>query len=114
MRDPKRIETVMEKVREYWLTYPDLRFFQMIECLKSDMGLEGDQFYLEDHVLLGGCPTDKKKPPSVWCKEFGLTIHDPDGWRVDNKDYDDPITEADFRKRAEESTCVGDMSYFRK
>ena len=51
MRDPKRIEKVLSMIRSYWLTNPDLRFFQVVEIIKSKLGQE-DCFYVEDEDLL--------------------------------------------------------------
>jgi uncharacterized protein YihD (DUF1040 family) len=51
VRDPKRIEKVLSMVRNVWLENPDLRFFQVVEILKSQVGQE-DCFYIEDETLL--------------------------------------------------------------
>lgn len=44
------------------------------------------------------------RPPQEWCWIQGVTILDPDGWRWDGKDWDEPITEAEFTERASRST----------
>lgn len=51
MRDPKRIEKVLAVVRDYWLTNPDLRFFQVVEIIKHKLGKD-DAFYVEDEEIL--------------------------------------------------------------
>lgn len=50
MRDPKRIDKVIDKVRKVWKTYPDLRLGQLLENTASWTGI--DLFYVEDDVLL--------------------------------------------------------------
>jgi len=46
-RDPERIPRILEKVRQYWNTYPDLRFTQ----LAFGITLKGDPFYVEDEEV---------------------------------------------------------------
>jgi len=49
MRDPKRIDKILTKVREVWKVYPDLRLLQLLHnCLESDPMA----FYIEDDELL--------------------------------------------------------------
>ena len=49
MKDPKRIQLVIETIRGIWYQYPDMRLGQLIcNCLDS----ETDVFYVEDHVLI--------------------------------------------------------------
>lgn len=50
MRDPKRIDRIIELLRAYWHTYPDLRFFQMILALEKRLFEEEtiNLFFLED------------------------------------------------------------------
>ena len=52
MRDPARIRKVLEMINAYWSVNPDLRFFQMIESLKSQIHIVNDPFYLEDDDLM--------------------------------------------------------------
>ena len=51
MRDPKRIDRILAKVRAHWHTYPDLRLTQLI-C--NACPTRGDPFYVEDDVLERG------------------------------------------------------------
>ena len=51
MRDPKRIPKVLDQLRDYWTTHPDLRFFQVVEHMKTRLGVE-DAFYIEDEKVL--------------------------------------------------------------
>ena len=44
MRDPARIDKILNILKSYWKTYPDLRFMQMIVNIVGDE----DQFFLED------------------------------------------------------------------
>ena len=62
MRDPKRIEKVLAKLRDLWLTYPDLRFFQVVDVLKSQVEHHRhiDPYFLEDDKLI----LDYLKPDS--------------------------------------------------
>ena len=48
MRDPKRIDVVLAKIREEWTKYPDLRLMQL---LVNVLGV-GDHFYVEDEEFL--------------------------------------------------------------
>lgn len=47
MRDPARIDTLLEIVRDAWKKHPDLRLCQLIgNCFDA-----GDLYYKEDHAL---------------------------------------------------------------
>lgn len=49
MRDPKRIEPMLDLIKELWTKAPDLRFLQLIlNALPSD----GMAYYIEDEELL--------------------------------------------------------------
>lgn len=50
MRDLARIDELLSLFKEYWLKYPDLRFFQVLESV----GFKGtvDYFYTEDDVVI--------------------------------------------------------------
>lgn len=56
MRDPKRIEKVLNVIRLVWSECPDLRLMQLIlnALYKSDQMVVSDQsvFYIEDEVLM--------------------------------------------------------------
>jgi uncharacterized protein YihD (DUF1040 family) len=58
MRDPKRIEAVLERVREVWERNPDLRLGQIvINAAKAASYQDLSQsrlFYIEDEQLLEG------------------------------------------------------------
>lgn len=47
MRDPKRIERIGRKFIDLWKIYPNMRFFQFVEYLKSQ-NTKDDSFYIED------------------------------------------------------------------
>lgn len=51
MRDPKRIDKILNKIKHLWKKYPDLRLFQL---LINASGQHGDPglYYLEDDILL--------------------------------------------------------------
>jgi len=42
--------------------------------------------------------------PVEWEHQLSIKVLDPDGWREDGKSYDDPVDEAEFRRRAALST----------
>ena len=48
MRDPKRIDKIINKLRDLWKTYPDLRLGQLIVNLTPN---GKDPFYIEDEDL---------------------------------------------------------------
>lgn len=45
--------------------------------------------------------------PTQWQRRKRVFVIDPDGWRKDDKSWDDPITEAEFDRRAAASTVKG-------
>jgi len=45
------------------------------------------------------------RPPSYWEQHCGIEIRDPDGWRIDGKPFDAPISEEEFHRRAALSTA---------
>lgn len=50
--------------------------------------------------------------PEVWCAITGIEVHDPDGWRADKRDWELPVTRADFIDRCAESTCWYPPEFF--
>lgn len=58
MRNPERINRIVEKLRAAWLTHPDLRLTQLVESAAMS-GQENDRvgtsvFYTEDDVTERG------------------------------------------------------------
>ena len=51
MRDPNRIDIVLEAVRIVWKKAPDLRLGQLISNISYEVGYS-DPFFLEDDRLL--------------------------------------------------------------
>ena len=53
------------------------------------------------------------RKPCEWCKIFGVEVIDPDGWDRDNFEvsWNTPITKAEFRNRASNSTCTQPSNY---
>jgi len=55
MRDPKRIDPILNQLKALWTTYPDLRLGQLMENIKSTLpdktGWGPDLFNLEDDVM---------------------------------------------------------------
>lgn len=47
MRDIKRIERIISKLREVWYYTADWRFFQMLSNYFGD----NDKFYMEDEIV---------------------------------------------------------------
>ena len=49
MRDPERIDRILEKLREMWHRHPDLRLCQLVEDTVADVSERGHCiFYVED------------------------------------------------------------------
>ena len=44
------------------------------------------------------------KTPRQWGKDFDVEVMDPDGWRVDGKDFSDPISFEEYKARLWPST----------
>ena len=51
MRDPNRIDSVIETVKEEWKKEPDWRLGQLIVNISRAAGY-GDPFFMEDDVLM--------------------------------------------------------------
>lgn len=57
MRDPQRIQKIQSLINAIWLTYPDMRYFQLLSSIKvihNDLNKRGegaDCFYEEDDKL---------------------------------------------------------------
>lgn len=54
MREPERIDRMLDLVRELWKRYPDLRFNQLMDSLTrefSQVNDDADLFYLEDDLF---------------------------------------------------------------
>jgi hypothetical protein len=49
MRDPKRIDKILARVREVWKTYPDLRLLQL---LLNTLPKDSMAYYIEDDELM--------------------------------------------------------------
>lgn len=54
MRDPKRIPEVLEALRAYWESEPDMRLGQILGNVSSHMRTTSDPYYMEDDVFLKG------------------------------------------------------------
>lgn len=50
MRNVERIPKVLDKIKEIWLRYPDLRLCQLLENTKPTN--LNDMYYIEDEDLL--------------------------------------------------------------
>jgi len=50
MRNPKRIPSVLKKLRKYWELHPDLRLGQLLMNIASVATI--DLFYIEDTHLI--------------------------------------------------------------
>jgi uncharacterized protein YihD (DUF1040 family) len=51
MRDPKRISPIVDMIKAYWTSQPDLRFFQVVEIIKSKLSKSKDHFFTEDEKV---------------------------------------------------------------
>lgn len=61
-------------------------------------------------------PTDEEvRKPEEWAADFGIKVHDPDGWDRKNfaESWAKPISASEFAHRAAESTCEGDFTKLR-
>ena len=47
MRDPRRIDPILARIRALWHHSPDLRLMQLLQVVRHG----GDHFYLEDDEL---------------------------------------------------------------
>ena len=57
MRDPKRIDIILEEVAKFWNNNPDLRFVQMVNAIDfsgrfTEKRVPEDLFFLEDDAFL--------------------------------------------------------------
>lgn len=53
MRDPNRIESVLDAIRRCWVEQPDLRLGQLLSnCLMSNCAYGDNLFYIEDDKLI--------------------------------------------------------------
>lgn len=59
MRGPNRIDDILERLKDIWKAYPDLRLGQLIMNVANDPIL----YYLEDEELL-------KKMEEIYLKKF--------------------------------------------
>jgi uncharacterized protein YihD (DUF1040 family) len=48
MRDPNRIDRIIDKLRRYWREHPDLRLGQIVVNMNKTLS---DPFHVEDDVL---------------------------------------------------------------
>jgi len=48
MRDPNRIEPMIQLIRDIWYAYPDLRLTQLI---MNALNINSDPYYIEDDKL---------------------------------------------------------------
>ena len=53
MRDPERIETIINELEKYWKKNPDYRLGQIIaNCVRDGTGrVNCDPFYVEDDLI---------------------------------------------------------------
>lgn len=74
--------------------------------------LAGHEKELEEACRLREALRAVKLPPSEWEKIKAIKILDPDGWRVDCKGYDEPITGDEWDQRMASSTIMASQSVF--
>lgn len=66
MRDPARIDRMLEVLREVWNKHPDLRLGQIVEVARSNGGLDRTStFYVEDDALEEGLRIMATWKPSI-------------------------------------------------
>lgn len=55
MRDPARIDAMLERLRQVWQAHPDLRLGQLVQNAARIKASElQDVFYIEDEALFEG------------------------------------------------------------
>jgi len=60
MRDPNRIDEVLEALREYWVAHPDMRLGQiLVNLIRAKFA--ADIFYVEDDTLLERLKEENRK-----------------------------------------------------
>ena len=67
MRDPARIEVLLELLRQYWKQNPDLRIGQIITNLSSSKRMSIDPYYIEDDMIINSLKEElslRDKDPS--------------------------------------------------
>ena len=47
----------------------------------------------------------EKKTPEAWCDQYGLEVHDADGWSADHTPWTEPLTLPEFWRRYGASTA---------
>lgn len=55
MRDPERIDKILNIIKSIWVSYPDLRLMQLLinTLPRDESGISGDYYYyMEDDNLL--------------------------------------------------------------
>lgn len=53
-RDPRRIQVVLDVLKEVWEKHPDLRLGQILVNAAGEHARQGDVFYVEDDVMVEG------------------------------------------------------------
>jgi uncharacterized protein YihD (DUF1040 family) len=53
MRDPKRIDEILNELREVWMANPDLRFGQLVVNVVKPKEPTPEVFYIEDDEFRG-------------------------------------------------------------
>ena len=53
MRDPARIDRILERLRKYWKKYPDLHLAQIVVNAAPE---NTRTYYVEDDVIEAGIP----------------------------------------------------------
>jgi uncharacterized protein YihD (DUF1040 family) len=61
MRNPNRIEPLLEELEILWKENPDLRFGQLVYATSQEIGYSIDIFYPEDGYWLNAIKKLKKK-----------------------------------------------------
>ena len=101
MRDPKRIDKLLSTIKLIWKANPDLRWQQLMNYIDSN----DSKYHMEDEEfikILNEKYCSHFRKPVDWCVKHDLIV----------LDFDEPICEAEFIKRAMDSTCRGNMSVF--
>lgn len=68
MRDPNRINGILDKIKHFWNENPDHRLSQIISDAASDNGYN-DPFHMEDYEIIKYIDNNDSTNNSLECKE---------------------------------------------
>jgi uncharacterized protein YihD (DUF1040 family) len=81
MRDPNRIDPILEAIRAIWKQYPDFRLTQLLSnaAISSKLWSDNDLYHLEDEKLLQALKKFAEKFPTESHFKCNLPMGDRGG-----------------------------------